>query len=133
MCFLIGRRFSFSAAHHLEGLPPGHKCARVHGHTYGIEVCLAGGELDDAGFVADFADLDPLGGYIAAELDHRDLNEALPVQPSSENIARHLFLWCHANLAAGHQVAAVRVSESPRTWAVYAPGGAVGLMAGGPE
>jgi len=123
MTYTIARRFSFAAAHHLNGLPAGHKCARLHGHTYTVEVLLTASELDDAGFVADFGDLDVLKGYLDAELDHRDLNEALPVQPSCENIARHLYGWCRDNTAHGHLVSAVRVSESPATWAEYAPGG----------
>jgi 6-pyruvoyltetrahydropterin/6-carboxytetrahydropterin synthase len=121
MTFTIGKRFSFAAAHHLEGLPGGHKCARVHGHSYSVEIVLANGQLDGAGFVADYGDLDPLRRYIDSELDHRDLNSVLPVQPSCENIARYLYLWCLDNLEHGHLVTAVRVSESPATWAQYAP------------
>jgi 6-pyruvoyltetrahydropterin/6-carboxytetrahydropterin synthase len=82
MTFVIARRFSFAAAHHLDRLPEGHKCARPHGHTYVAEVQLAAAGLDQAGFVADFASLDPVKRYIDAELDHRDLNVVLPVQPS---------------------------------------------------
>jgi 6-pyruvoyltetrahydropterin/6-carboxytetrahydropterin synthase len=84
-------------------------------------VLLASEELDQAGFVTDYADLDPFKGYIDAVLDHRDLNEALAVQPSSELLARHLFCWCRDHLAAGHLLVAVRVSESPGTWAEYRP------------
>ena len=123
MTYTIARRFSFAAAHHLDGLPAGHKCSRVHGHTYAVDILLAAPELDDAGFVADFGDLDPLKDYIGTGLDHRDLNEVLPVQPSCENIARYLHDWCRDNLRHGHLVTAVRVSESPSTWAEYAPGG----------
>jgi 6-pyruvoyltetrahydropterin/6-carboxytetrahydropterin synthase len=123
MTFTIARQFSFAAAHHLAGLPAGHKCARVHGHTYTVEVRLAASLLDEAGFVVDFADMDPLKDYLDAELDHHDLNEVLPVQPSCENIARYLHGWCRDNLARGRLVTAVRVSESPSTWAEYVPGG----------
>jgi 6-pyruvoyltetrahydropterin/6-carboxytetrahydropterin synthase len=121
--YSIGREFRFAAAHHLDRLPPGHKCSRPHGHTYTVQVQMAGEELDGAGFVADYACLDPVRHYIDAELDHRDLNEVLPVQPSCELLARHLFSWCRDNLAAGAQLTAVRVSESPGTWAEYRPGG----------
>jgi 6-pyruvoyltetrahydropterin/6-carboxytetrahydropterin synthase len=121
MTFMIGKRFSFAAAHHLDGLPAGHKCSRVHGHTYVVEVRLAAGELDGPGFVADYGELDPLKDYLTDTLDHRDLNAVLPVQPSSENLARYLFDWCQAHLRYGHLVAAVCVSESPTTWAEYAP------------
>jgi 6-pyruvoyltetrahydropterin/6-carboxytetrahydropterin synthase len=123
MTFTISRRFSFSAAHHLDGLPAGHKCARVHGHSYAVEIRLTSYGLDGAGFVADFGELDPFKGYLDAELDHRDLNEVLPVQPSCENIARFLYGWCQDNLDQGHLVTAVRVSESALTWAEYTPAG----------
>jgi 6-pyruvoyltetrahydropterin/6-carboxytetrahydropterin synthase len=121
MTFTIARKFSFAAAHHLEGLPAAHKCARVHGHTYAVEVRLTASGLDDAGFVADFAKLGPMKDYLDAELDHRDLNEVLPVQPSCENIARYLYGWCQDNLEHGRLVTAVRVSESASTWAEYRP------------
>jgi len=126
--FAIGRRFSFAAAHHLDGLAPDHKCGRVHGHSYTVEVELASGELDATGFVADFGALNPLGRYIGAELDHRDLNEVLAVQPSCENIACYLFGWCRDNLPAGHLVSAVRVSESSASWAEYRSGGSARTM-----
>lgn len=121
MTFTIARQFSFAAGHHLDGLPAGHKCARVHGHNYTVEVRLTANELDGAGLVADFAKLGPLKDYLDAELDHRDLNEVLPVQPSCENIARFLYGWCQDNLDQGRLVAAVRVSESALTWAEYTP------------
>jgi 6-pyruvoyltetrahydropterin/6-carboxytetrahydropterin synthase len=125
--YTIGKEFRFAASHHLDQLPPGHKCARLHGHTYTVQVLLASGKLDEAGFVTDYAGLDPLGRYIDAELDHRDLNEVLAIQPSCELVARHLFHWCRDHLPAGHLLSAVRVSESPATWAEYRPDGAGGV------
>lgn len=122
MTYTIGKQFSFAASHHLDHLPPGHKCARLHGHTYTVQVLLASEELDQAGFVTDYGDLYPLRCYIDASLDHRDLNEVLPIQPSCELLARHLFCWCRDHLEAGHLLIAVRVSESPGTWAEYRPG-----------
>jgi 6-pyruvoyltetrahydropterin/6-carboxytetrahydropterin synthase len=128
MAFVIGKQFSFAAAHHLTGLPAGHKCSRLHGHTYQVEVQLTSPALDGPGFVADYQTLEPLGRYLQAELDHRDLNEVLPFQPTCENLARHLFGWCRGNLPAGPLVCTVRVSESPHTWAEYqiAPGTSTG-------
>lgn len=127
MTYTIGKQFSFAASHHLDHLPPGHKCARLHGHTYTVQVLLASEDLDEAGFVTDYGDLDPLRHYIDACLDHWDLNEVLAIQPSCELLARHLFCWCRDHLAAGRLVTAVRVSESPGTWAEYRPGGDGGL------
>jgi 6-pyruvoyltetrahydropterin/6-carboxytetrahydropterin synthase len=119
----IWKKFSFEAAHHLNGLSPGHKCSRAHGHSYTVAVELASPQLDEHGFVADFAELEPLNRHIIAELDHHDLNEALAFQPSCERIAEHLFQWCRAHLAprAGALVTAVRVSETAATCAEYRP------------
>jgi 6-pyruvoyltetrahydropterin/6-carboxytetrahydropterin synthase len=123
--YRIGKRFRFDAAHHLAGLPPGHKCSRIHGHTYTVEIELASAALTGPGFVADFADLEPLGQHIAGHLDHRDLNEVLDAEPTSENLARYFFTWCSSGLdpAVSSLVTAVRVSETPATWAEYRPPG----------
>ena len=100
MSHMIRKRFSFEAAHRLAGLPEGHKCGRQHGHSYTVEVMLAATQLSGPGFVADFGDLDPLKEYLAGVFDHQDLNEVLDVEPTSENLARVLFDWCTANVAA---------------------------------
>lgn len=119
----VAKRFTFDAAHHLAGLPAGHKCARAHGHTYTVEVTLTAAELDPPGFVADFAALDPLKAYLDTTLDHRDLNTVVEFEPTSERLARHLYDWCEANLnlPPAATVEKVRVSETPNTWAEYRP------------
>lgn len=121
--FTINKEFRFEAAHHLDGLPEAHQCARRHGHSYTVGVELAAENLDEVGFVADFGDLDPLAAYLKATLDHRDLNEVLDFQPTSELLARHLYRWCRRHLPAevARSVTAVRVSETAKTWAEYRP------------
>lgn len=125
--YRIWKEFSFEAAHHLDGLPGGHKCSRVHGHSYTVRVELASPQLDTYGFVADFAELDPFNVHIRTEMDHRDLNEVLAFQPSCERIARHLYEWCRQNLPATIRtlVTAVLVSETSATCAEYRPAGAL--------
>jgi 6-pyruvoyltetrahydropterin/6-carboxytetrahydropterin synthase len=121
--YAIGKTFAFEAAHHLPGLPAGHKCARHHGHSYRVEVVItSSGPLSPPGFVTDFAELAPLGDHLAGAYDHRDLNAVLDVPPTSENLARTLFDWCAANLGlpGGVHLAAVRVSETNSSWAEYA-------------
>lgn len=113
--FTISKKFSFSASHIIEGLPEGHKCARLHGHNYEVEVVLQSEELDEVGFVVDYGDLDPLKNFIDETLDHRHLNDVL-TPTTAEAIARFLYkkaksLW--------PQTTAVRVSETPKTWAEY--------------
>lgn len=122
--YRIGKRFTFEAAHQLGGLPDGHKCAHLHGHSYSVEVVLAAAALSRPGFVADFGDLTPVRKHLDEGYDHRHLNKVMDDEPTSENLARVLFDWCTANLAlpAAVTVAAVRVSETATTWAEYQPG-----------
>lgn len=117
--YRIGKTFTFDAAHQLAGLPAGHKCARLHGHTYTVEIVLAGKRLEEPGFVTDFADLAPFKRYLDAQLDHRLLNEQLPCEPTSENLARHLAEWFlqHLQPHIGGRLERVRVSETGSSWA----------------
>jgi 6-pyruvoyltetrahydropterin/6-carboxytetrahydropterin synthase len=122
--FRISKIYRFSASHVLTGLAPDHKCGRLHGHNYAVEIALDADELDERGFVVEFSELDPFGAFIDATLDHRHLNEVLTFQPSTEMIARYLFDWAIANLPVrtGARVVAVRVSEDPwLTSATYTP------------
>ena len=120
----IGKRFTFSASHHLPGLPAGHKCARRHGHNYAVEVVFGADTLSPPGFVTDFGDLAPLKAYLDERFDHRDLNEVLDVAPTSEHLAVHIADWVSAHLAAqiSGRLVQVRVSETDSTWAEYKPG-----------
>lgn len=122
--YRIAKTFSFEAAHQLHNLPEGHQCSRIHGHSYVIEVWLRSNDLDIAGFVTDFANLTPVGRYLDDFADHRTLNDLLH-QPSSELLAHHLFDWATAHLTLPDKVSVekVRVSETGRSWAEYAPDG----------
>ncbi|MCA9528552.1 MAG: 6-carboxytetrahydropterin synthase QueD [Myxococcales bacterium] len=84
----ITRRFRFEAAHRLPHVPEGHKCARLHGHSFRVAVVVAG-EVDAAlGWIVDYADLDRAWEPLHALLDHRYLNEVPGLDnPTSERIA----------------------------------------------
>jgi 6-pyruvoyltetrahydropterin/6-carboxytetrahydropterin synthase len=86
MTHTIRKTFEFAASHQLAGLPEGHKCVRLHGHSYQLTVEVVG-ELDEVGFVIDFGDLAWIGDLVSSTLDHRHLNEVLDVNPTSENLA----------------------------------------------
>lgn len=118
--YRITKQFSFSASHILDHLPEDHPCARLHGHNYVVEVVLESSELNGDGFVRDYGELDPLKRFIDGSLDHRHLDDELPegMVSSAENIARYLYDFAAARWP---EVAAVRVSETPRTWAEYRP------------
>jgi 6-pyruvoyltetrahydropterin/6-carboxytetrahydropterin synthase len=88
----IFREFTFDAAHRLEHLPEGHKCARLHGHTYRLVVHVEG-ELDPTlGWVVDFAEIKRLTAEVIAPLDHHLLNDVPGLeQPTTEHIA--MWVW----------------------------------------
>lgn len=120
--FSISKDFSFAASHQLFGLPDGHKCGRIHGHGYVIRVELSGRALDEHGFILDYGHLAPFGAWLDEHLDHRHLNDAVDFQPSAELLAEYLhgILLTLIQLPEG-VCAAVGVSETPKTWAVYKP------------
>lgn len=116
--YRITKEFHFSASHQLTHLADDHQCARMHGHNYIVVVELAGRDLNTDGFVRDYHELKPLKTYIDDEFDHRHLNNVLNVVSTAENLARHFFDWCAVRWP---ETAAVKVSETPKTWAEYRP------------
>ncbi|MEL7484934.1 MAG: 6-carboxytetrahydropterin synthase QueD [Planctomycetota bacterium] len=90
----IFRQFTFDAAHRLDHLPEGHKCARVHGHTYTLTVHLTGEPDPVVGWVVDFAEVKRKVNDVLEPLDHHMLNDVpgLP-QPTVELIA--VWIWNH--------------------------------------
>ena len=116
--FRISKEFHFSASHQLLQLPEDHQCARLHGHNYVVVVELAAPELDARGFVRDYHELKPLKDYIDTQFDHRHLNDVLDVPSTAENLAKHFYDWCKSRWP---EVSAVKVSETPKTWAEFRP------------
>src|SRR6202171_5800477 len=87
------KEFTFEAAHRLPCVPPGHKCARLHGHSFRVEVHIHGPVDSDLGWVRDFADIKEAFAPIHDLLDHRYLNEVEGLEnPTSENVARWIWL-----------------------------------------
>ncbi|MFO0610636.1 MAG: 6-carboxytetrahydropterin synthase QueD [Polyangiales bacterium] len=109
MLATLQRRYTFEASHRLPYVPEGHKCGRVHGHSYRVTV-LVRGPVNSAGMVCDFADVDAIARPVVADLDHRHLNELLP-NPTSELLA----LWLLRKLAAVPHLYAVTVAETERS------------------
>jgi 6-pyruvoyltetrahydropterin/6-carboxytetrahydropterin synthase len=87
------QEYGFEAAHRLPKVPPDHKCFRMHGHSFRVEVVLTG-EIDPrTGWLVDFGDVtaavEPL---IQSELDHRSLNDVPGLEnPTSEMLC--VWLW----------------------------------------
>ncbi|MEV4091090.1 6-pyruvoyl trahydropterin synthase family protein [Streptosporangium saharense] len=116
----ISKWFTFEAAHRLNRLPEDHPCGRRHGHSYRVEVRLNAKRLTGPGFVTDFDALEPFAAYVRNHLDHRDLNEVLEVEPTSELLAIHLARWFmeHVEPTIPGWLVAVTVSETAKTSAV---------------
>ena len=90
----IFKTFSFEAAHSLPNVPPDHKCGRLHGHSFRVDLHVTGPVDEHAGWVMDFAELKQSFNPIYEQLDHRHLNEIEGLKnPTSENIAR--WIWSH--------------------------------------
>ncbi len=88
----LRRTFQFEAAHLLPRLPEGHKCRRLHGHSFQVEIVVAG-DCDPAlGWLMDYADIKAAFTPIWEQLDHRYLNEVAGLEnPTSELIA--IWIW----------------------------------------
>ena len=88
----IYKTFTFEAAHHLPNVPKGHKCERLHGHSFRVELRIAGVPDAQTGWIMDFAELEAAFLPLHAVLDHHYLNEIDGLEnPTSEVIAR--WIW----------------------------------------
>jgi 6-pyruvoyltetrahydropterin/6-carboxytetrahydropterin synthase len=113
----IAKSFTFDAAHKLEGMPEGHPCAGLHGHTYTVTLILRG-EPNARGMVRDYGTLDVFAGWLKARFDHHYLNDVMADNPTAENLACYFY---HFAKTLYLETCAVRVSETPRTYAEYRP------------
>lgn len=88
----LSKTFTFEAAHSLPTFPPGHKCRRLHGHSFRVEVQVAG-EVDPAvGYLMDFGRISDACEPLRQRLDHYHLNEIDGLaNPTAENLAR--WIW----------------------------------------
>jgi len=116
--FTISKEFHFCASHQLTGLASNHQCARLHGHNYILVAVLAGEELNNVGFIRDYGELDQIKKYIDKHLEHRHLNDVFDANPTAENMARLLFNRFSETYP---ELIAIRLSETPKTWAEYRP------------
>lgn len=116
-------RTRFAAAHYLNDYSG--PCARLHGHTWKVEVAVQGRDLDHSGILVDFNDIKSSIKNIIGALDHRNLNDIEPfkaVNPTAENLARYIYEQLKPKLAyreRGIEITSVRVWESPDASATY--------------
>ena len=119
MSHRITKSFSFDAAHWLPNVPTGHKCGRLHGHTYTVEIGLEG-ELDpEMGWIIDFGEIKSVFKPLETILDHHCLNDVEGLgNPTAEVMSRWIYDRLKPDLP---QLADITVKETAGTSACYRP------------
>ncbi|HJQ12911.1 MAG TPA: 6-carboxytetrahydropterin synthase QueD [Gemmatimonadaceae bacterium] len=117
MVMEIYKDFTFEAAHRLPNVPAGHKCGRLHGHSFRVRVYVSGPVEKERGWVVDFADIKAAFRPLETKLDHNYLNEIEGLgNPTSENIAAWIWDRLAPSLTSLSQVI---VSETCTTGCIY--------------
>jgi len=115
----ITKSFTLDAAHWLPEVPEGHKCGRLHGHTYTIVLGLEGPLDQRLGWVQDYGEISRIFAPLYEQFDHHCLNEIEGLaNPTAEIMARWIFLYLKPQLPL---LTDVTVCETPTTTAVYRP------------
>lgn len=113
----IYKEFSFEAAHRLPNVPEGHKCARLHGHSFRVRLEVSGPLDPTLGWVMDYGDIKTAFKPILERLDHYYLNDIPGLEnPTSEVMAQWIWGELKPNLAA---LSAVWVMETCTSACVY--------------
>ena len=102
--------FRFEAAHRLPKVPEGHKCERLHGHSYRVRITIEGAVDPDTGWIIDFDEIKQAFDPLLDQLDHHYLNEVEGLEnPTSENLCH----WIWTRLRPGlPQLTEVEISET---------------------
>ncbi|MHB8623056.1 MAG: 6-carboxytetrahydropterin synthase QueD [Sulfuricaulis sp.] len=88
----IYKLFTIEAAHQLPNVPEKHKCRRLHGHSFRVEIHVSGPVQENSGWIMDFAEITRAFQPLYDQLDHHYLNEIEGLEnPTSENLAR--WVW----------------------------------------
>lgn len=106
----LSKSFTFEAAHWLPTFPEGHKCRRMHGHSFKVDIIVRGEVPEDQGFLIDYGDIKQAINPIEQQLDHYVLNEIEGLEnPTAEQLARWIFDKIQPNLPMLH---CVRIHET---------------------
>jgi queuosine biosynthesis protein QueD len=119
--YQLGIKSHFDAAHFLRNYKG--KCARLHGHTWEIEVIFQGKELRKDEILLDFVEAKNLLSKVLGKVDHQYLNEIPPfdkLSPTAENLAKFIYEELEKTLTLGNvSLAEVKIWESPSSWVSY--------------
>lgn len=121
--YQLTKSVTFDAAHQLRDYPG--KCANLHGHTYKLEVCIAGEKVSELGMLYDFFDMKKLMQGVVERLDHHFINEIPPfdeINPTAENLAYYIYQTLKQQLIQQDphlRLKHVQVWETPSCSAIY--------------
>jgi 6-pyruvoyltetrahydropterin/6-carboxytetrahydropterin synthase len=117
MIVTLTKEYRFEAAHRLPRVPAGHKCARVHGHSYRVNLEVRGAIDPDTGWLIDYGVIDDAWAPLHLRFDHHMLNEIPGLENStSENLAVYIWNALRAQIA---QLSAVTVAETDDSTCTY--------------
>lgn len=113
----IFKEFTIEAAHRLPQVPRGHRCARVHGHSYRIEVHVRGTPDPSTGWLIDFQEVSDAFSPLRDQLDHQYLNDVPGLEnPTSEMLAAWIWDRLQPKIAG---LASVVVRETDSSGCIY--------------
>lgn len=117
MRIALTKTFDFEAAHWLPTFPDGHKCRRMHGHSFRIDIVVEGQVPADKGYLIDYGDIKKAITPVQDQLDHYVLNDIAGLEnPTAEMLAK----WVYDRLKPSLPLlAAVRVHETCTSEAEY--------------
>ena len=113
----VYKEFQMECAHLLPKVPPGHKCGRLHGHSYRVAVVVDGPLGAESGWVMDFGEIKAAFAAVKDALDHRYLNEI----PGLENpTAEHIAIWIWRQLKSRlPALSEIRIDETCTAGCIY--------------
>ena len=120
MIIQITKDFRFESAQTLPKLPPGHKCAQMHGHSFKVEISVRGEVNPETGWVYDHAEISRAMKPLVDRLDHAYLNDLPGLEnPTIENMAA--WFWAKLSpLLPG--LCEIIIHETPTARCVYRGG-----------
>lgn len=107
------RTYYFEAAHRLPNVQPEHKCARVHGHSYCVEVVVSGAVNPELGWCVDYGEIDEIWEPLHKAFDHHYLNEIPGLEnPTSEYLARYIWDYLKPHLVGVERIVVMETREA---------------------
>ena len=113
----IYKDFHFESAHRLPNVPEGHKCGRLHGHSFQLRIVVSGDAPGPSGWVMDFSDIKQVAKPISDQLDHYYLNDIPGLEnPTSERLCEWIWEKLQPQLP---QLDSIEIKETCTSGCIY--------------